>query len=216
MVDERGKAWGNPRRRQVTADVAMGVVGAVILVAAFALPSGFSVVFALGIFPAVALVINGLRAALYRPPTASDPVPDVATASAGDGRCIVDDGLDTPSRVLLRRALDAIAAVKSSEVFRAGLLDSASVSMALADQESDIAAALRDQARVRARRAELAPARPGPMTAAVVRRQVHAAQLAESSLASRVEALERYAAEVREADAAYRDWKQAAQSGARR
>jgi len=173
----------------------MGVVGVLLIAAAFASPARLSVVFAPAIFPAVALVMNGLRVVLYRQPAAT--VPAEAT----------DDGLDASSRVLLRRAQDAIAAVTSSEVCQAGLLDSASVSMALADQESDIAAALRDQARVRARRAELAPASPGPMTSAVVSRQVHAAQLAESSLVSRVEALERYAAEVREADAAYRDWK---------
>jgi hypothetical protein len=186
----------------------MGVVGVLLIVAAFGSPARLSVVFAPAIFPAVALVLNGLRVVLYRQPAATVPVP----ARAAE---VTDDGLDASSRVLLWRAQDAIAAVTSSEVCRAGLLDSASVNMALADQESDIAAALRDQARIRARRAELAPGSPGPMTAAVVSGQVHAAQLAESSLASRVEALERYAAEVREADAAYRDWTRAA-SGARR
>jgi hypothetical protein len=206
--DQRGPVLVNPRRRQVTTDLVMGVVGVLLIAAAFGSPARLSVVFAPAIFPAVALVLNGLRVVLYRQPAARVPVP----AGAAEG---TDDGLDASSRVLLRRAQDAIAAVTSSEVCRAGLLDSASVNMALADQESDIAAALRDQARIRARRAELAPASPGPMTAAVVSGQIHAAQLAESSLASRVEALERYAAEVREADAAYRDWKQAA-SGARR
>ena len=48
------------------------------------------------------------------------------------------------------------------------------------------------------------------MTAALLDRQLQAAQIADSSIASRVAALERYAAEVRQADAAYRDWRQAA------
>ena len=47
------------------------------------------------------------------------------------------------------------------------------------------------------------------MTGALLDRQVQAAQLADASVADRVAALERYAAEVREADAAYRDWQQA-------
>ena len=48
------------------------------------------------------------------------------------------------------------------------------------------------------------------MTTALLDRQVQAAELADASVAARVAALERYAAEVREADAAYRDWEQAA------
>jgi hypothetical protein len=47
------------------------------------------------------------------------------------------------------------------------------------------------------------------MTTAVHASQIEAAQLAKSSITSRVEALERYAAEVAMADAAYRDWRQA-------
>ena len=80
---------------------------------------------------------------------------------------------------------------------------------ALTEQEWDIALALHEQARLRAERAELSEARPGTLTATVLDRQARAAQLAEDSLASRIAALERYAAEVREADAAYRDWQQA-------
>jgi hypothetical protein len=45
---------------------------------------------------------------------------------------------------------------------------------------------------------------------ALLKRHSQAAQLADSSVAARVAALERYAAQVREADAAYRDWQQAA------
>jgi hypothetical protein len=192
----------------MTTDIVLGVVGVLIIIAAFGSPASVSTVFGVAIFPAVALVLNGLRAALYREPAAEAPVAAVAEAGTGGGPRPADDGLDAPSRALLRRAQDAIAAVTSSAVCRAGLLDSASVNMALAGQESDIAAALRDQARIRARRAELAPASPGPRTAAVVSGQIEAARVAESSLASRVEALERYAAEVRAADAAYREWQQ--------
>ena len=154
----------------------------------------------------VTLAVLGFRVAVFGQPTGK--VPAVEAARAHHGRYLTDQDFDARCRVLLRRAQDAIAAVNSSAVCRAGLLDSVSVNIALAGQESDIAAALRDQVRIRARRAELAPASPGPRTAAVVSRQIEAARVAESSLASRVEALERYAAEVRAADAAYRDWQQ--------
>jgi hypothetical protein len=46
------------------------------------------------------------------------------------------------------------------------------------------------------------PVGAGPMTTAVHASQIEAAQLAKSSITARVEALERYAAEVAVADAA--------------
>jgi hypothetical protein len=61
--------------------------------------------------------------------------------------------LDAPSRRRLRRAQDAVDTVTSAEVFRAGLLDQAATSLALAGQERDIAVALRAQAALRATRA---------------------------------------------------------------
>jgi hypothetical protein len=84
---------------------------------------------------------------------------------------------------------------------------------ALAAQEWDIAQALREHARLRARRSELPATSAGPVTAGLLDRQSQAAYLADVSVAGRVAALERYAAEVREADAAYRDWEQAAALG---
>jgi hypothetical protein len=84
------------------------------------------------------------------------------------------------------------------------------VSAALAEQEWDIALALREQARLRANRAELSGIGPGAVTAALLDRQIQAAELAEASVTSRVAALERYVTEIGEADAAYRDWQQAA------
>ena len=83
------------------------------------------------------------------------------------------------------------------------------MSAALTEQEWDIALALREQAGLRAERAELSGL-TGPLSAGLLDRHVQAAQAAEDSVASRVAALERYVAEIREADAAYRDWQQAA------
>jgi hypothetical protein len=137
-------------------------------------------------------------------------VPAEMAARTYHGRYLTPADFDARSRVLLRRAQDAVDAVTSSEVYRAGLLDEATAGAALAGQEWDIALALREQGRLRARRAELSAASAGTVTTALLDRQFQAAQLADASIATRVAALERYAAEVREADAAYRDWQQAA------
>ncbi len=136
--------------------------------------------------------------------------PANVAARAHHGRYLIAADFDARSRVLLRRAQDAVDAVTSSKVCQADLLDKHATRAALAGQEWDIAVALREQARLRAQRAELSTIEPGAMTAELLDRQFQAAQLADSSIADRVAALERYAAEVRQADAAYRDWQQAA------
>jgi len=135
--------------------------------------------------------------------------PADAAARTYHGRYLTAADFDGRSRVLMRRVQDAVDEVTSSEICGAGLLDAPAVSLALAGQEWDIALALREHARLRAGRAELAAAGAGPETGAVLDRQVQAARLADASIAARVAALEGYAAEVREADAAYRDWRQA-------
>ena len=135
--------------------------------------------------------------------------PANVAARAYHGRYLTAADFDARSRALLRRAQDAVDAVTCSDVCQAGLLDEPAVSAALADQEWDIAMALREQARLRASRAELSSANAGAVTAALLDRQFQAAQIADSSIAGRVAALERYAAEVCQADAAYRDWRQA-------
>jgi hypothetical protein len=153
-------------------------------------------------------VVLGVRIVRFGQPSGHEPA--ATAARAYHGRYLTDADFDARSRVLLRRAQEAIDEVTSSEVGRAGLLDQPAASAALAGQEWDIALALREQARLRARRGELAASGAGPVTAALLDRQDQAAHLADSSIASRVVALERYAAQVREADAAYRDGQQAA------
>jgi len=154
----------------------------------------------------VTMVVFGIRVVRFGQPSGN--VPAETAARTHHGRYLTAADFDARSRVLLRRAQDAVDAVTSSEVCRDGLLDQPAVSTALIHQEWDIALALREQARLRARRAELSAS--GTLTAALLDRQVQAAHLADSHVAARVAALERYAAEVREADAAYRDWQQAA------
>jgi hypothetical protein len=160
-----------------------------------------------GIIAVITIVILGIRIVRFGQPSGRAPA---ETAARGyHGRYITSADLDAQSRVLLRRAQDAIDAVTPSLVYRDDLLDQHATGMALASQEWDIAVALREQAQLRARRAELSARSAGPQAAAALNRQDHAARLAEASITRRVEALERYAAEVGTADRAYRDGRQA-------
>jgi hypothetical protein len=160
------------------------------------------------IIAVVTTVVFAVRIARFGQPNGK--VPAHVAARTYHGRYLTGADFDGRSRLLLRRAQDAVDAVTSSEVCQVGLLDEPATRAVLADQEWDIALALREQARLRVKRAGLAATRPGHRTAALLDRQSQAARLAESSVADRVAALERYVAEVREADAAYRDWEQAA------
>ena len=212
----------DPGKRMATVDGAvMGMTTAVFIAVFGATPLAIGVLIFQGpagwesasnryallvaeIIAAVTTVVFGLRIARFGQPGGNAPAE--MAARTYHARYLTDADFDARSRVLLRRAQDAIDAVASSQVCRAGLLDLPAASAALTYQEWDIALALREQARLRARRAELSAISTGTLPG----RQFQAAQLADSSIAGRVAALERYAAEVREADAAYRDWQQAA------
>jgi len=134
--------------------------------------------------------------------------PAVAAARAYHRHYLTGADFDASARMLLRRAQDAIDAANSSQVNRAGLLEGSGDSLALAWQEWDIAVSLREQARLRGLRASLPELSPGSPAARLLQGQQEAAVAAERSTAERVMALEQYAAEVRDADAAYRDWAQ--------
>ena len=156
----------------------------------------------------VTAVVLGVRIARFGQPTGK--IPAVLAARTYHGRYLTGADFDARSRVLLRRAQDAIDSVLSSQVCAADLLDQAAARAALASQEWEIASVLREQARLRVRRSELPAVRPGTQAATLLAVQAQAAHLADASVAGRVAALERYAAEVQAADAAWRDWQQAA------
>lgn len=124
------------------------------------------------------------------------------------GRYLTGADLDARARVLLRRAQDAAVAVRSAEVFRAGLLDEPATSASLDAQEWDIALALREQALLRSERGRLAGSSSRSPAAELLEDHRQAARAADQSIARRICAMERYAAEVRQADAAYRDWRE--------
>jgi hypothetical protein len=154
----------------------------------------------------VTATVFGTRLARFGQVRVADPV--AAAARTYHGRYLTSDDFDPRARVLLRRTQDAIDAVNSATVSRTGLLDEVSTSAALAAQEWEIALALRDQARLRGKRAELTGPRPGTPAAELLSQHRRVARAAERSVISRIRALERYAAEVRAADTAYRDWRQ--------
>jgi hypothetical protein len=216
----------DPGRRLATVDgAAMGLTGAMLIAVFGATPLAVGVLglqaaapwesasshYALllaEIITIITIAVFGFRVALFGQPTGK--VPAEVAARIHHGRYLTDRDFGERDRKLLRRVQDAIDTVTSSQVSRADLLDRAAVSPALAGQEWDIAVALREQARLRARRAEFTGTAKGPAATAHLAGQARAARTAEASLTARVEALERYAADVLEADAAYRDWQQAA------
>jgi len=214
----------DPGRRGATIEGAVGGMTAAALIAVFgATPLAIGVLIfqgpagwetALGryalllaeVIAVVTAVVLVVRIVRFGQPDGK--VPAEMAARTYHGRYLTAADFDARSRALLRRAQDAADVVTSSQVCRTGMLDEAA-GPALAGQEWDIALALREQARLRARRADLSTAHAGSVTTALLDRQVQAGELADASVVARVAALERYAAEVREADAAYRDWEQA-------
>ena len=131
-----------------------------------------------------------------------------AAARAYRGRYVTAADLEASGRVLLRRAQDAADSVRHAEVHKTGMLDDVRADVTLMGQEWDIATALREQARLRTRRAEAGVPAPGSAAAELLAQHREAARTAFDSVARRVDALERYAAEVRAADTAYRSWRQ--------
>ena len=155
---------------------------------------------------AVTAIAFGTRVARFGEPRVDDET--ASAARTYRGRYLTGADLDAHARVLLRRTQDAVHAINAAEIVRADLLDEPATSALLAEQEWQIALAVRDQARLRTLRSGLAEPRPGSPAAELLDDHRRAARAAEQSTAARVAALERYAAEVHGADAAYRDWRQ--------
>lgn len=121
---------------------------------------------------------------------------------------VVPSSLDAVCRPLLLRAQDAIRSALDSGPDEADLPEIVAEST-LRWHEWEIAVALRDITELRAEHDVNAAASAGPMTDAVLEPQQRALQLAQDAIASRVTALERYAAEMLTAGTAYRDWQDA-------
>jgi hypothetical protein len=115
--------------------------------------------------------------------------------------------LDDSCKALLNRAQRSIHTVLSSNVYAGGLLDVTVERTTFKWHEWDIATALRDITNLTDEmNSNRGHGTPGPKTAAVLQSHEIALKLARDSTTSRISALERFADQVTEADAAKRDW----------
>jgi hypothetical protein len=120
--------------------------------------------------------------------------------------------LDTTCQRPLRAAQTAIDDVLSAKVYQAGRLSQAPRVADLRRHEWEIACRLREITRVGTEYVgSVSAGVPGPQTAAVLHAQSRAIDIARAATARRVAELERYAAVVKAADTALRDWETAQQ-----
>ncbi|MFG1705667.1 hypothetical protein ACFLIM_20970 [Nonomuraea sp. M3C6] len=120
-----------------------------------------------------------------------------------EGRYVLVDDLDESSARLLARAQRAIATVTSSRINAEGLLDDVRNAVMLPAQEWEIARLLAKLSALRAKHRETVSQGLTPEVAAVAEPLARALDSSEDAVLARVEALERYAANVTDAERAY-------------
>jgi hypothetical protein len=120
-----------------------------------------------------------------------------------DGRYLLADDFDAEAGRVLERARRAIGSVLRSHVNADGLLDDARNAVILPEQEWQIARVLAKLSALRAEHRELLARGVAPEVAAVVRSLESALAASEAAMVARVEALERYAGYVAEAERAF-------------
>ena len=123
--------------------------------------------------------------------------------------------LDTSARQLMFRAQEAINGALRSDVYANNSFDKALEEPVLRRHEWDIAIALRKISNLRSELQASTQKLPGPMEAAVLASHRNALALATNSTTSRIDALERYAKELKMADDAERDWRAARRASGR-
>ncbi|MEV0822287.1 hypothetical protein [Nonomuraea rubra] len=120
-----------------------------------------------------------------------------------EGRYVLTDDLDESSARILARAQRAIATVTGSRVNTEGLLDDVRNGVMLPAQEWEIARLLAKLSALRAKHRETVSQGLTPEVEAVARPLARALDSSEEAVLARVEALERYAANVADAERAY-------------
>ncbi|MFI7444538.1 hypothetical protein [Nonomuraea indica] len=120
-----------------------------------------------------------------------------------DGRYLLPEDFDREAADALGRAQRAIGTVLRSHVNAEGLLDGARNAVLLPEQEWEIARLLAKLSALRAEHRALLARGVAPEVAAVVQPLERALADSEAAIVARVEALERYAAHVTEAERAY-------------
>ncbi|MEU8245591.1 hypothetical protein [Nonomuraea sp. NPDC048916] len=121
-----------------------------------------------------------------------------------EDRYVLPDDLDESSRRLLARAQRAIRTVSGSAVNNEGLLDDVRNAVMLPAQEWEIARLLAKLSSLRAKHRRTVSEGVTPEVAAVAEPLAQALDSSEDAVVARVEALERYAAHVADAERAYR------------
>jgi hypothetical protein len=119
------------------------------------------------------------------------------------GRYLLPEDYDERALALLRRTQEAIGSVLRSHINAEGLLDDARNAILLPAQEWEIATLLAKLSRLRSEHHDLMARGVAPEVEAVVEPLERALKTSESAVAARVEALERYAGHVAEAERAY-------------
>ncbi|MEV4573445.1 hypothetical protein AB0K16_09285 [Nonomuraea jabiensis] len=120
-----------------------------------------------------------------------------------EGRYVLVDDLDESSARLLARAQRAIAAVTESRVNAEGLLDDVRNAVMLPAQEWEIARLLGKLSALRTKHRETVSKGLTPEVEAVAEPLARALDNSEAAVLARVEALERYASNVADAERAY-------------
>ncbi|MFI6737414.1 hypothetical protein ACIBI9_31190 [Nonomuraea sp. NPDC050451] len=120
-----------------------------------------------------------------------------------EGRYVLTDDLDEASARLLARAQRAIAVVTESRVNAEGLLDGVRNAVMLPAQEWEIARLLAKLSALRTKHRETVSKGLTPEVEAVAEPLARALDGSEAAVLARVEALERYASNVADAERAY-------------
>ncbi|NUT41027.1 MAG: hypothetical protein HOV86_13655 [Thermoactinospora sp.] len=120
-----------------------------------------------------------------------------------EGRYVLTNDLDEASQRLLKRARDAITTVTDSMVNAQGLLDDVRNAVMLPAQEWEIARLLAKLSDLRGKHRETVSHGLSPEVAAVAEPLAKALDSSEAAVVARVEALERYAMHVADAELAY-------------
>ncbi|NUW38916.1 hypothetical protein HT134_02060 [Nonomuraea rhodomycinica] len=126
------------------------------------------------------------------------------TARRHEGRYMLRDRLDGPARALMDRTHAAVASVMGSRVNAEGLLDGVRNAVMLPEQEWEIARLLAKLSELRAEHEEVLAEGVTPEVAAVAEPLGRALAGSEAAVVARVEALERYAGHVADAERAHR------------
>ncbi|MFI6706639.1 hypothetical protein ACIBF7_09425 [Nonomuraea sp. NPDC050478] len=119
------------------------------------------------------------------------------------GRYLIPQDFDEEAAAVLHRAQQAVGTVLRSHVNAEGLLDGPRNALLLPEQEWEIARLLAKLSALRADHRELLGRGLAPEVAAVLKPLQGALDGSEAAVVARVEALERYAGHVAEAERAY-------------